>query len=128
MVNDDVLYALKTNKIRSVVLMGIEVGVYLLLYASSHQFVQTHICILQTALELIDKGFDVHVLIDGVSSSHTGHKDAALEQIKQSGGRVTTSESVLFQLLGDASDERFKGFLKLNKEFSEKSTRCVCII
>ncbi|TIA69896.1 hypothetical protein E3P91_03364 [Wallemia ichthyophaga] len=106
MVNDDVLYALKTNKIRSVVLVGVE----------------THICILQTSLELIAKGFDVHVIIDGVSSSHATHKDTALDQIRQSGGRISTSETVLFQLLADASDERFKQFLKLNKEFSDRST------
>ena len=65
----------------------------------------------------------MHVVIDGVSSSHKVHKEAALDQIKQSGGKITTSEAVLFQLLGDASDERFKAFLKLNKEFGERSTR-----
>ncbi|TIC29478.1 LOC495931 protein-like protein [Wallemia mellicola] len=109
MVNDDVLFALKTSGIRTVLLVGIE----------------THICILQTSLELLENGYEVQIILDGVSSSHSGHKKTAIEQIKQAGGKITTSETVLFQLMSDSSDERFKSFLKYNKEYATKSVNAL---
>lgn len=60
--------------------------------------VQSHICVLQTALDLIQSGYDVHVLADGVSSSNKEEVPIALAYIRQAGGRITTSESTAFLL------------------------------
>lgn len=53
---------------------------------------------LQTALDLLDLGYPVHVLADGVSSCNREEVPIALERIRQAGGLVTTSESAAFQL------------------------------
>lgn len=60
--------------------------------------VQSHVCVLQTALDLIQGGYDVHVLADGVSSCNKEEVPIALAYIRQAGGHITTSESAAFLL------------------------------
>jgi hypothetical protein len=61
---------------------------------------QSHVCVLQTALQLISLGYGVHVLADGVSSCNKEEVPIALNRIQQAGGMITTSESAVFQLMG----------------------------
>ena len=61
---------------------------------------QSHVCVLQSTLDLLDEGFDVHVLADGVSSCNKEEVPWALERMRQAGAQITTSESMLFQLQG----------------------------
>jgi len=99
----EVLALLKELKIKSVVLFGIE----------------SHVCVLQTALELRTLNYDVHVLADAVSSIHQFEIDIALNRMRQSGVHVTSSESIIFQFLGTAQQETFKEISTLVKEFKE---------
>ena len=78
--------------------------------------IETHVCIQQTALELISLGFDVHIVADGVSSQREHDRTVALERIRQSGGFITSSESLLFELMVDGNHPRFKELLPLFKE------------
>jgi hypothetical protein len=70
--------------------------------------IEAHVCILQTAFDLLERDYEVHVVADGISSQRKFDRDVAIERLKQSGAYLTTSESILFQLIGSADHELFK--------------------
>ncbi|KAI9632989.1 Isochorismatase hydrolase [Dioszegia hungarica] len=78
--------------------------------------IESHICVLQTTLDLLASDLRVFVLADAVSSVHKQEIPVALEVMRQAGAVVTTSESIVFRLMRDASDPKFKPFVKLIKE------------
>ncbi|EJU06477.1 isochorismatase domain-containing protein [Dacryopinax primogenitus] len=100
MVIPELQACLKERGVQDVVLFGIE----------------SHICVLQTALDLLRESYSVHVLADGISSCNKGERSIAISTMREAGARVTTSESVLYQLMEDASDPRFKTFVTLIKD------------
>lgn len=55
---------------------------------------------LQTTLDLLSKGYNVHVLADGISSVNKEEVPVALADMRQAGARITTSEACAFQLMG----------------------------
>jgi len=57
---------------------------------------------MQTTLDLLRRGITPYVLADGVSSCNKQEIPIALERLKQAGAIVTTSESLLFQLVGES--------------------------
>lgn len=71
-----------------------------LIIGSIHTSVQSHICILQTAIDLLQEGKKVFVIADGVSSCNKEEIPIAFDRIRQAGGQITTSESFLFQYIG----------------------------
>lgn len=89
--------ALATSERRQVILVGQE----------------THVCILQTALELLQRGHQVYVVADAVSSRNPEHKINALQRMQQQGVTVTNYESVLFEWLKTASHPEFKAISAL---------------
>jgi isochorismate hydrolase len=77
--------------------------------------IETHVCVYQTAMDLIDAGIEVFVVADAVSSRSPENKAMALQAIRDAGAQILPTETVLFGLLRDAADPRFKQLLKLIK-------------
>lgn len=63
---------------------------------------QSHVCVLQTALDLLRAGISVYVLADAVSSCNKQEVPVAYDYIRHAGGVVTTSESIMFQLMRES--------------------------
>ncbi len=76
---------------------------------------EAHVCVLQTALGLLDKGSVVHVAADAVCSRNPEHKRIALDLMRQAGVAITSWESAAFQWLGKAGTPEFKDLLPLFK-------------
>ena len=64
--------------------------------------IEAHVCVTQTALDLLAEGHKVYVLADGVSSCHGEEVGIALRRLASEGVIVTTSESWLYECMGDA--------------------------
>ncbi|RMG41263.1 MAG: hydrolase [Planctomycetota bacterium] len=69
--------------------------------------IETHVCVLQTVLELLAMGLRVHVVVDAVGSRGRLDHEVALRQMEQHGAVPTTTEIVLFQWCRTADDARF---------------------
>lgn len=106
---DSVLDSLKTSKTESVILLGLE----------------SHVCILQTALDLRSLGFQVYVVKDGISSINRGEVSIAIDRMKQAGCNLTSSESVILELVKDAKDSKFKEISLILKEFREETKKAM---
>lgn len=78
--------------------------------------IEAHVCILQTALDLISRGFRVYIPADAVASRSTIDWKIGLERMAFSGAVVTTSESVLFEWCETAAAPEFKSISKLIRE------------
>ena len=77
--------------------------------------IETHICVYQTAMDLINLGYEVEVVADAVSSRTVENKEIGLEKIRDGGGKSTTTETALFELLKVAEGEKFKEILQIMK-------------
>ncbi len=77
--------------------------------------IEAHICVNQTVHDLLDAGFQVHVLLDCVSTRYEVNKRAGLDKMMQSGAVPSTVEMALFELMRDAKHEHFKEIQQLVK-------------
>lgn len=82
---------------------------------------ETHICVTQTTLDLLSRGHRVYILVDGVSSINPEERGIALARLRDAGAIVTSSESILFEILGDAGHESFRAISGLVKETKEET-------
>jgi nicotinamidase-related amidase len=76
--------------------------------------VETHVCLLQTALELVEEGKEVYAVADAVGSRRAFDRDVALLRMRQEGVRIVTREMVVFEWLGEADTPLFRA---VSKEF-----------
>ncbi len=88
----DFLNELKNKKISNLIVCGVE----------------THICIQQTALDCLQKGFEVILISDAMGSRNRVDHDIALQRMNQSGATLTTTESIIFELCKTADRKEFK--------------------
>lgn len=90
---------LRAKKIRQVVVCGIE----------------THVCVMQTCLDLLAEEFQVHLVIDAISSRRKLDHEVAIDRLDQAGVVLTTTEAVFFELLERAGTPEFKQISQLIK-------------
>lgn len=77
--------------------------------------IETHVCIYQTAIDLLRKGFDVSVIADAVSSRTLEDKQIALSRMGIAGAKLSSIEMALFELLRTAKHPHFREIAKLIK-------------
>lgn len=93
--------------------------------------IESHICVTQTTLDLLRAGHKVYVLADGVSSCNKEEVPIALARLRAEGATVTTSESWIYECMGDASINEFKAISKLvrdTKDSTKDTMQTLCKI
>lgn len=88
----DFAAALEASGRRQVLLVGME----------------AHVCVYQTMIDLLDRGYQVHLVRDAICSRFKSDYDTAIQMAAQMGAVVTTTEMALFQLLKQAGTDEFK--------------------
>ncbi|MCK4662275.1 MAG: hydrolase [Bacteroidales bacterium] len=87
------------NKRKNVIIAGIE----------------SHVCVLQTTIDLIEKGFIPVIIEDCISSRTLNNKNIAINRMRKEGAIISTYESILFELCRFSGNEIFKAISKLVK-------------
>jgi nicotinamidase-related amidase len=75
--------------------------------------IEAHVCVLQTVRDLIGQGKEVIVVNDAITSRSVYDFSSAIAEMRDMGARIATTETVLFELLGDAKHPKFKAFSAL---------------
>ena len=94
---EEFLKELKNKKITKLIVCGIE----------------THICIQQTVLDFLQKGFEVILISDAMGSRNRIDHEIALQRMTQRGAILTTTESIIFELCKTADRKEFKEIRKI---------------
>jgi len=77
--------------------------------------IEAHVCVYQTAMDLLGAGYEVQVVADAVSSRTRENKEIALTKMRDLGAVMTSTESALFELLRVAKGPKFKEILQIVK-------------
>jgi nicotinamidase-related amidase len=77
--------------------------------------IETHVCVYQTAMEMVKVGYEVQVVADACSSRTPVNRTFGFERIREAGAGLTCVETCLMELLRDAKAPEFKEILKLIK-------------
>lgn len=77
--------------------------------------IETHVCVYQSAIDLLAKEYNVEVVADATSTRLEHNKEIGLEKIRRAGGQITSVETALFELQGKATGEQFKQIIEIIK-------------
>jgi nicotinamidase-related amidase len=80
--------------------------------------IETHVCVNQTTLALLDAGVEVQVAEDAVGSRFEENKRVGLHKMERAGAVMTSVETALFELLGKAGTDEFKQIQRLILEYA----------
>lgn len=75
--------------------------------------IETHVCVYQTAVDLLTRGYAVSVVADAVSSRKAADRDVALTRMRDEGVRLCSVEMALFELMRTAAHPAFRDVLKI---------------
>jgi len=77
--------------------------------------IETHVCVYQTAEDLLAAGCEAHVVADAVGSRAPGNRTVGIEKMRDAGVAVTSVETVLFELMKTAEHPAFRDILRIVK-------------
>ena len=77
--------------------------------------IEAHVCVLQTTLDLLHNGFQVHLVSDAITTRIQHNKEIAIEKSKSAGAIISSVETVLFEMAYEAGNEEFKKLQQLFK-------------
>jgi nicotinamidase-related amidase len=77
--------------------------------------IEAHVCVYQTAMDLMAMGYEVHLAADAVSSRTAGNREIGIQKLIDSGAILTSTEMALFELLKTATDPLAKDLFKIIK-------------
>jgi len=77
--------------------------------------IETHVCVYQTAVDLLGFGYDVHLVADAVSSRTALNREIGIRKLRDEGARLASTEMVLFELIRTADDPKFKEIFRIVK-------------
>ncbi len=97
--DEKIMKALKTLERHQVLLCGIE----------------AHVCVYQTAIDLLGFGYEVHLVADAVSSRTVLNREIAIQKMRDEGAHLASTEMVLFELIRTAEDSKFREVFKIVK-------------
>ncbi len=97
--DEKILNAIKSYNKKQIIIFGIE----------------THICVLQTAFNLLNKNYEVFVVKNACGSRNSENKEIALKRMERAGAQIVTEEMVLFELLESSKHPNFKEVQNLIK-------------
>jgi len=95
--DEKIMKALKAADRRQVLLCGIE----------------AHVCVYQTAIDLLAFGYEVHLVADAVSSRTVMNREIGLAKMRDQGAHLASTEMILFELIRTAEDPKFKEIFKI---------------
>jgi nicotinamidase-related amidase len=75
--------------------------------------IEAHVCVMQTALDLLERGAEVHVVADAVGSRHAQDREIGLHRLDRAGATLTTVEAALLELCERAGTPEFKAVQKV---------------
>lgn len=81
--------------------------------------IETHICVAQTAIRLLGRGYEVAVCEDAVGARSDSRHESALRRLRHAGVDVTQTESVAYEWLGSASHPKFREAIEIVKSLSD---------
>lgn len=97
--NEEIMAAIASAGKKNIVVCGIE----------------THVCVLQTVIDLIERGYNAVLVTDCVSSRKESDREAAIKRALHEGAVITTCEALLFELTRRAGSDTFKEISRLVK-------------
>ena len=77
--------------------------------------IEAHVCVHQTAIDLLTAQHEVHLVVDAISSRAAQNKDIAVRRLDRAGVKLTSTEMALFEMLGTAGTDEFRTISKLIK-------------
>uniref|UniRef100_A0A7S3J2U1 Isochorismatase-like domain-containing protein n=1 Tax=Euplotes harpa TaxID=151035 RepID=A0A7S3J2U1_9SPIT len=81
--------------------------------------IEAHVCILQTALDLLDLGYTVLIVADAVSSIRYQDRLVGITRAQQEGTKITTSESIIFELIKHVQSKHFKPLMPIIRDVAK---------